>query len=310
MSHQPDFSEVIETARTRIDRLKTPAYTGSNRCFACTIINIALVAVLAVVGSAVRPPLGVAVGIGGLCAVFFRGYLIPGTPALTKRYAPRWLLEWVGQPPSAPQSTAASASAVGQPTREVAEEAATDAEQPPVDVERILTETGAVADCEATDDLRLTDAFAREWRRSMSRIRDGETSKTVALASLVDVHPKGVTFSTADDGTRIFASADDAFVGQWVSEAALVADVAGASVLEETGVWERLGARERGTVLGALRVFLPVCPSCNGSVEIQEDVTGGCCWSTPVVVLRCTDCSVPLLRLDQSAVAVNGDTRV
>lgn len=76
-----------------VDGLRKPEYVGENRCLPCTVVNVAI----AVVGSALlaarsrhrrgRLLAGAVLG-GSLAAIYLRGYLVPGTPALTKRYLP------------------------------------------------------------------------------------------------------------------------------------------------------------------------------------------------------------------------------
>ncbi len=92
-----------------IDRLRRPEYTGENRCLPCTVVNAALAALaatgvgsgLVVAGVSAAYAAGVAAGVLGVSAVsiYLRGYLVPGTPALTKRYFPPWLLSLFGKDP-------------------------------------------------------------------------------------------------------------------------------------------------------------------------------------------------------------------
>lgn len=66
--------------------IRRPEHTGENRCWPCTVVNVALVGAgataLALLAS---PAVGVAGAVVGLAAVWLRGYLVPGTP----RFAPR-----------------------------------------------------------------------------------------------------------------------------------------------------------------------------------------------------------------------------
>ena len=79
----------------RLARFKQPEYTGENRCLPCTVVNtiIALVLSVAVVAGVARvanPAAGLAAGVVllgcSLGAIYLRGYLVPGTPELTKQY--------------------------------------------------------------------------------------------------------------------------------------------------------------------------------------------------------------------------------
>lgn len=85
------------TVRDSIDRLRQPAYTGENRCTPCTLLNVAIAAVLVVaattlalsrtdrVGAAV---VGTALAAVSGATIYLRGYLVPGTPRLTETVLP------------------------------------------------------------------------------------------------------------------------------------------------------------------------------------------------------------------------------
>lgn len=275
------------------DRIRQPKYTGPNRCWACTAINLVLTALLAVVVGFVWYPLGFLVAVGGLSLIYLRGYLVPGTPALTKRYLPTSILQWFG----------ITNGAVNRETLGAPNEVAVQEVSEVTDPETFLRRAGALTDC-AGDDLCLTGSFADRWEHEMRRVHDDEAMRA-ALATVINADEGDISLTYAGDTTRVFAHAsDDSLVGQWVSSAALRADVAGVTVLSEETSWSTISGRDRAAVLASLRVFVPSCPDCGGKVAFHEDETGGCCWSTPVALLRCEDCEVPLLRLDQSTVAV------
>jgi len=82
-----------------VDDLKQPEYTGENRCEPCTVLNLVIAAV---VGSLVarKSRLGGLVAVGvSIALIYLRGYLVPGTPTLTKRYLPPAVLRWFGKEP-------------------------------------------------------------------------------------------------------------------------------------------------------------------------------------------------------------------
>ncbi|QRV17079.1 hypothetical protein JMJ58_09510 [Haloterrigena salifodinae] len=82
-----------------VDDLKQPEYTGENRCEPCTILNLAIAAVA---GSLIarKSRLGGALAVGvSIALIYLRGYLVPGTPTLTKRYLPPEVLRWFGKEP-------------------------------------------------------------------------------------------------------------------------------------------------------------------------------------------------------------------
>ncbi|WP_121820110.1 hypothetical protein [Halostella salina] len=285
------------SASSVVDSLRQPEYTGENRCTPCTVVNV----ILAVLGSAAVGWLaatvaGPSVGAGAgatafalcLAAIYLRGYLVPGTPTLTKRYLPDRVLAWFDKAPAAvDQSTAADSA------RDA------DAEFDPVDPEQVLLDAGAVEPCESVDDLCLADGFRETWVGAM----DADVTADDAVAAL--------GLSVADCQLAEFEGAyrlerDGRRVAQWPSKAALVADVAGATAFErQYDGWASLDSEDRGQLLSALRLFADTCPLCGGRVELGEDTVESCCRSYDVVAVTCGDCDARLLeeRWDGDAAA-------
>ena len=65
-------------------RLRRPEYTGSNRCRACTVVNAAVLLVVAALVGLRSPPAAAGVGAVGAAPIALRRYLVPFTP----RFAP------------------------------------------------------------------------------------------------------------------------------------------------------------------------------------------------------------------------------
>jgi hypothetical protein len=91
--------EAMIDLRSVLDTLGQPEYTGENRCLACTALNLAIAVGIAIAVGRRRRGLA-----GGWLAVAvvliaLRGYLIPGTPELSKRYLPDRVLAWFGKNP-------------------------------------------------------------------------------------------------------------------------------------------------------------------------------------------------------------------
>lgn len=268
-----------------LDRLRQPEYTGANRCWPCTAANacIAVVGATAVGALAGRAGLGVSAGAAtagavlavSAAAIYLRGYLVPGTPALTKRYFPDWLLRRFDKGPG---------------------DSVTGAD---VDRERVLREAGVVTDCERVDDLCLTDRFRRAWRDRIEAARGRDPDATgEALAQVVGATAGTVTVERFDDG--FVARAGERRIGQWESEAAYLADVAAARILRDrVAEWDRLPVPERGQLLGRLRVFLEQCPACDGPVEVGQEVVESCCRSVDVVAVSCGSCGARLFEAEQ-----------
>lgn len=80
-----------------IERLEQPEYTGENRCGACTAVNLLLAAALAALLGRRNRALGLLAFVGSAALIYLRGYLVPGTPELTKRYLPPSVLALFGK---------------------------------------------------------------------------------------------------------------------------------------------------------------------------------------------------------------------
>ncbi len=263
-----------------VESLKQPEYIGENRCTPCTIAN----SVIAVAGSAALSGVlvtggvgvGVAAGAGAVAlalstaAIYLRGYLVPYTPTLTKRYFPDWLLAKFDKLPEDG-----------------------DADEPlehDVDPESVLLEAGAVEPCAHEDDFCLTDDYRSAWHDGMRRVAEAgvETDDIVSVLDLdLDLDEAALTHH----GEAILLTVNNQELGKWESDAALVADVAGARVLAgRYDAWAQLTAADRSTVLRGLRVFAETCPLCDGDIELGQHTEESCCRSYEVVAVTCDDC--------------------
>jgi hypothetical protein len=271
-----------------LEGLRQPAYTGENRCMACTAVNgvlavaVALAAAAGVLALDASPSIAAATGgvVLALSAasIWLRGYLVPGTPELTKRYMPEWLLAWFGKAPET--AGGLDGSGAGDTASGADVDDPGDVE---VDPERVLLEAGAIEPCEDVDDLCLNDDFAATWQAEIDGVGDIEVADALA------------TFGFETDDYEL-ARRDDAVllnrgphrVGQWPSEAALIADVAGARALADRYPdWDDLPAVAKGRVLNGLRVFLETCPD-GSPAEFREETVESCCSSYDVVTVECT----------------------
>jgi len=286
MSVPPEVVTMAGRQSAPLDRLRQPEYTGENRCWPCTIANVAIaavgtgtVALAAAYGGAGLPVVAglaaVAFGVA-VAAIYLRGYLVPYTPTLTKRYFPDRLLRAFDKHP-----------------------AGTDAGGSDLDREALLVRGGAVKECVDVDDLCLTDEFRTGWRERILRVRDRDAEDTRAdLAEMLGADPAALTLRRLGDA--FVARLDDRRVGQWESEAAYVADIAAAGELEgRIDGWERLPVGERGELLNRLRVFLESCPSCDGPVTPEAEVIESCCRSIDVVAVSCGDCGTRLFEAER-----------
>jgi hypothetical protein len=264
-----------------ISRFRQPEYTGENRCLPCTAVNTLLAAGLsgavAAGGLVVTTPVvgavaGVAVLGVSLLSIYLRGYLVPGTPELTKRYFPPWLLRAFGK----------------EPVLEHHQPVETDEE---FDPEATLLQVGALEECADSDDLCLTDGFAEHWHEQLETL-DTETSRDQLLA-LLDVDTGEVEYS--EYGRAFMAQLDGQTVGKWESEAAFLADLAAARVFaQHYPGWSELSIEARGQLLNGLRLFLDTCPNCGGVPAFDSETVESCCSTYDVAAVTCDDCEARL----------------
>ncbi|WP_226011501.1 hypothetical protein [Halomicrobium salinisoli] len=337
-----------------LDALEQPEYTGENRCLPCTVVNLVIAAAIAVALGRRSRAKGALAFAASAVLIYLRGYLVPGTPTLTKRYLPREVLTWFGKDPEPPAHTGLGsvgerseptgrasgserserhASSVGErsePTDGVNEvgtagptgngaapdrsgdgtatgddaehadgepegdgasadaegdAAASDAE---LDPERFLVEAGLLEPCDDRDDLCLADAFEDRWTDEMDAVAGSVEAPDAAAA--FGLEDGEYAIEEFDNGARLLRR-DGRRLGQWPSEAALVADVAAARVFEDEGLpgWSDLPARGKGQLLNGLRLFLETCPTGDGAVEFGTETVESCCQSYDVVAATCAD---------------------
>jgi hypothetical protein len=281
----------MPSVMSSLQRFRQPEYTGENRCVPCTLANSVIAIVLSAVVAAVSVPAGVGVLVLSGLAIWLRGYLVPGTPELTKRYFPDRLLAVFDKGPE---------TRTGLGTGTGADGASVDPES--FDAERILLDGGVVEPCEEVEDLCLDGGFERAWYDRMDAVRDDETAAREELARQLDVDPGNVTFEAY--GSATVARIDGVRAGQWESHAALVADLAAAHELpRRVEGWASMPTEIRSQLLGGLRIFLEDCPECGGPVFAGRETVKSCCRSHEVIAASCEECDARLLELPYEEVA-------
>ena len=279
--------------------LRRPEYTGRNRCVPCTVLNVVLALGLAAgVGTALAgdptAATAAAVAVAGVsaAAIGLRGYLVPGTPWLTRTFFPDRVLRLFEKGPAArPPSTDTA-----------------------VDPEALLVEAGALEECEAGDDLCLDDAFREAWYRRIERRRgDDHEASTADLAWLLGVDRSVLrldevagSFYAFGDGVAVeeWAADREEMIGFWESESAFLADMSAGRVLaERLGGWAALDVESRSQLLSGLRLFIDRCPSCDAPVRFGEETVQSCCRSREVIAVTCTECGDRLFEADPPAAA-------
>jgi hypothetical protein len=261
-----------------LNRFKQPEYTGENRCLPCTVVNtlIAIVGTVAlgtIAAVYVTVPVGLTVGVVlfalSLLTIYLRGYLVPGTPELTKQYFPPWLLSLFGKDPAEDEPVIAS-----------------------IDPERELLNAGALEECEDKEDLCLTDAFRSDWDSEIRTLRENGTDRK-QLLELLDVGESTVEFEEHGDAFQAYV--DGTPVGTWESEAAYLADLGGALALREYySNWSSLAIEAKSELLSGLRLFIEDCPACGGEPRFATDTVESCCSQYEVAAVACSDCDARL----------------
>ncbi|WP_135365327.1 hypothetical protein [Halosimplex halophilum] len=311
-----------------VTRLRRPEYTGENRCLPCTVLNVGIASVgatllgawLVAAGyrtAAVAVPTGVLAV--SLAAIWLRGYLVPGTPTLTKRYLPAPVLAAFGKTPeSSPEGVAAGAGSGSDASAGASDAAETtegagaaapaeggagagaDAGGERVDPEALLERADAIEPCRG-DDRCLTDDFERAWHAEIDAVAGDDPGPWLEALGLADGE-----VTTKELGNAFAVSVDGRRVGSWESEAAFRADLAGASLLaDRLPEWESLSARGRGQVCNGLRIFLETCPGCGSPVSFGTETVESCCTSRTVAAVTCDGCGARVFEspVDDDAVA-------
>jgi hypothetical protein len=270
-----------------VSQIRQPEYTGENRCLPCTVVNVLIAVVLggAVAGAGVatgNAGLGAAAGavlVGlSLVAIYLRGYLVPGTPTLTKRYFPPWLLALFGKEPA--EEFGGMAGADGGET-------VPDAES--LDPEAVLVGVDALEECADGEDLCLTESFRGAWEEGVEQARDADRE------ALLDVLGVPGDAETEEFGDAFRLVVDGREAGRWESRAAFLADLGAAHALgARYDGWSALPVRARGQLLNGLRLFIDTCPACAGTPEFGTETVESCCSTREVAAVACPDCGARL----------------
>jgi hypothetical protein len=327
-----------------LERLRQPEHTGENRCLPCTLANVAVAVVVSVLVGRRRRALGLAVLALSLAAISLRGYLVPGTPALTARYLPESVRRSVGKDPvaerldeeavevdldglgGARENGADAARENGAGAGEV-EAAASDgdehdededddgptfrtlekmrrAEENEVDPEEFLLAAGVVEPADGEFAYRFTDEFAAAARERLPD--DVDDVGHERIAPLFRVDPEELEPKDRDyPAYRVGVR-----VRKWPSAAARALDVAAFEAIDErTDEWADVPIQQRMDVLEWLRGFYDACPVCGGAVEFSDDVIESCCGQFNVTTLACADCGVHLREFDPSKVGNREDLK-
>jgi hypothetical protein len=262
--------------------IRQPEYTGENRCVPCTTVNVLIAGVVSAIIGVVSIPLMAGSFLAFLGVIYLRGYLIPGTPELTKRHLPDSILHLFGKP-TTNESITEMTEYEGQ-----------------IDVEAVLMEAGTVVDCPDGDDLCLSPEFHAVWSEQIDRVRQGTAADDIA--AVFDVQASGDELALEDRENAFVVESDGLSIGWWESRTAFIADVAAGRALQRRYPgWDDLDNEVRTRVLASLRVFLERCPTCDGALELGTETVSSCCSSRDIVAMACDDCDARLFEFDAAA---------
>ena len=276
------------TGTSPLDRLRRPEYTGENRCVPCTIVNLVLTGLLGGAVAVVSPPLAALVVAASLLSIYFRGYLVPGTPTLTKRFLPERVLRLFDKHP---------AEESDGPDLEVFDRLEEEREHS-VDPATFLQDVDAIELATDSEEFVFTDGFERAVADQRQRVRDGD-ERLQAVADIFGVDRDAVEPLDRDYPAFKIRSR----IRKWPSRAALTADLAVDRALRErTDRWADVPATQRGEMLESLRGFQQSCPACGGPITFDESVVESCCGAHEVKTYACEDCGDRLREFDQARV--------
>ncbi|WP_233553842.1 hypothetical protein [Halococcus sp. IIIV-5B] len=221
---------------------------------------------------------GVGVFALSLAAIYLRGYLVPGTPILTKRYLPDRVLRWFDKEPA--------------PSLE------RNNDNIEVSTEDVLVSARAVEPCASETDLCLTSGFRKSWQNKIQGLAKEDINQQ-QLKSILSIRSDQNNLSTEEIGEGIVAYYDDTVISQWSSNAAITADIAAGAELDVRLPGEiKMNPAEMARVLMSLRVFIERCPQCGGEVTVDQEVVESCCRSYDVIASTCRECDTRLFELE------------
>jgi hypothetical protein len=278
-----------------LSRLRRPEYTGENRCWPCTVLNVALVALGSVAVGLLSPVLGALSLLCGLVLVALRGYVVPYTPEFAPRLA-RALPVDVGFETHRTDG--------GRASKSESESLTGDEEVDGETLVRRLAEAGLVT-ADESGELFLAEGTRRTWEAGMRRLRDvsdGELAASTASAAPFPAEGRVegdwvvVTRTAGPSGGDAGDANDDGDAGDevWLSRAHAIADTAAVATMADA-----VDARTAAQAAMPFRLFLETCPLCGGDTE--ETVARECCGGTQGIydnpetpILACADCGEPL----------------
>ena len=255
---------------TYFSSLKNRRYTGENRCLPCTIVNLAIGLVGGLVVSTLSPLAGLLCVFVSISLIYFRGYLVPGTPELTKKHLPNPILKLFGKDPLSELTQ----GDLAESPEEKAEE-----------LERCLHTLGVIQENKGLEQMELCEEFEKIWSEELDQIISVDDPLSVLLKNV------GVTKIKHDDirdGPSIFANEDGDVIGNWPSTMAIHIDLATERAIDRySKLWSKIEPEQRLKIIASLRIFVARCPNSGGKIITESKTVETCCSSYEVGVISC-----------------------
>lgn len=256
---------------TEMVDLQNPEYTGENRCNACTLVNLCIAFLLALPLVMFSLLMSIFVAISFISLIYFRGYIIPGTPEITKKYFPDWLLRQFGKNTKTLDDKLEDDSIVD---------------------EELLFKLDIV-DTEG-DDIDIEDEFRREWEREM-KITSRKNIKRlimVSMSQITSINTDDLSFAQTESSEWVVMKNGQP-ISKWISKEGIIIDISSINILmEQCTEWGQLSLQEKSRVVNSLRTLVQLCPSCGGNILLNKTHQETCCTSVEIIEVKCDDCGM------------------
>lgn len=280
-----------------LDSIKQPEYTGENRCVPCTIVNVVIAVVVSALIAVITPGLGAGFLLIALVLIYTRGYLVPGTPELTKRYLPERIHRRFDHHPAAEETVEVEEEDEREVRSSVLERERYFREHR-IDPEAYLLEHGVIEEHDELDDILLTADFLERLDDHMDRLDITEVD-LAAIGALFDETAENVE----DQGRDYPAYQVGIKIHKWPSETALLSDLAGEQAMVAIADdWLDVPLKQRVSIRETFRFLRRDCAACGGEIVFTDDLVESCCGTWEVVAVRCADCGEHFVEVDPTMV--------
>jgi hypothetical protein len=246
------------------NRFKQEEYTGEDRCLPCTIVNLSILLILSLIIGCIisirrsyleSGIIVMVILIFGIFVIWSRGYLVPKTPELTKKYMPTWMLKIFGKK---------IYENIGYRFK---------------NTQAILKQLDIIEPCKTDNDICLTESFKSEWRKEVNA--DNNSYNVIH-----NLYKNSISIKAAENNDSIYLENDKRIILIWPSVTALQIDAATVQVLKEKNQWEDWPLQTKANVISSIRMLLDYCPDGSDLVRDSE-IVESCCSNHEVVTGVC-----------------------